>query len=119
MPALVANVVDPTDNDPIPCPPDPDERPEPRAEPWWDTLSLTYELVIDEREAAYLRETFTVFLGAHGNFDFWGSPADGRVISVGCNGCRSTGYGGRDHWRWSISARDMDLTEAGETWGDL
>jgi hypothetical protein len=49
--------------------------------------------------AYYVR--FTVYLGSHGNFDYWGDPTTGGVCYVGdpSQGCHTGGWGGRDYWR--------------------
>ena len=63
-------------------------------------------------------ETFTTFLGAMGNFDYWGSPHNGKVIGVGCNGCTSYYFGSRESWRAKVTRiRNHGLlTSAGRSW---
>lgn len=89
-------------------------RPQPRARVGWDTLALTEKSGASLEEAAHLAKTYTVFLGSRGNFDYWGDIDTGNSISVGCNGCRSTGFGNRFHFQ--IFKLETDLTVAGEDW---
>lgn len=85
-----------------------------RIDPSWDSLSISFGRGADPREAAYLKKTYTVFLGASGNFDYWGDPKSGSTISVGATqGSRSTNFGPREHYqKWGGENR----TEAGREW---
>ena len=84
----------------------------------------TYSLSIGQKEAApresaYLKKHYTVFLGQGGNFDYWGDPSSGRVISAGVpnKGTYSTQFGDHQHWfSYRRRASDLKLTQAGESW---
>ena len=68
-------------------------------------------------EARHLAQTYTAFLGSRSNFDYWGDPKTGRVLSVGAaGGTSTTHYGDKHHWRRNRASTD-GLTEVGKTWG--
>lgn len=74
---------------------------------------------LDEFDLRYYTK-FTVFLGASGNFDYWGNPENGAVIYVGdpFGGCLTGGFGDRSYWRSMRFNEGMGrvLTPEGRTW---
>ena len=76
----------------------------------------------DARERAYLKKTFTVFLGRSvfsdgGGFDYWGDPDTGSVISVGVKGRQSSSFGDAGYWAGHVSRdKDLQTTDEGRRW---
>ena len=91
---------------------------------WVYTLNICDNKYASPKEAAYLKSSFTVFLGQGGHFDYWGDPRTGWVISVGLPeiGCRSSRYGNARAWtnrQTSPWGANDKLTEAGKNWATL
>ncbi len=94
--------------------------PKPRAKPY--SKSIGTGDPAGQKEKAYLKATYTVFLGRSvhedgGGFDYWGNPESGSVITVGIKDNWSSAYG--DAWHWSDQVRrrpDLETTTEGRGW---
>lgn len=95
--------------------------PKPRVKPYTKSLSIGEDKA-DAREKAWLKKSYTVFLGSTvfsngGGFDYWGNPATGRVIAVGVKGYSSSGFGDAGYWAAHVSRKpDVQTTEEGRNW---
>ena len=95
--------------------------PKPRVKPYTKSLSIGEDKA-DAREKAWLKKSYTVFLGSTvfsngGGFDYWGNPATGRVIAVGVKGYSSSGFGDAGYWAGHVSrSPDVQTTEEGRNW---
>ena len=90
----------------------------PRADRAWCSTRINDDSSPTEGDKAELRR-HSVFLGQNGNFDFWGDPNSGHVLSVGIPslGTRSANYGDWLHFRLAIRRPGWRLTRAGQNWG--